>query len=77
LILWKNLAIVIFMGRQRKDPALRMSIHLRVPVTPEQQQIILDATSDEPNGFAAWARTVLLDVAKRRIAKRESERSKK
>jgi len=53
----------------------RMKVHLRVPVTSEQKALIDDATADEPNGMAEWARAVLLAAAKRKIAKRpEGER---
>lgn len=45
-----------------------MSTHLRVPVTDEQKKIIMDAIADEPNGFAAWAREVLLQAARGRLA---------
>lgn len=46
-----------------------MSIDLRIPVTPEQKKRIMNAIADEPTGFAAWARTVLLKEAEKRIAK--------
>ncbi len=40
-----------------------MTIQLRIPVTDEQKRAIMDAVADEPNGFAAWARQVLLAAA--------------
>jgi hypothetical protein len=58
------------MGRPKKDDRMRMDTDLRIPVTGDQKRLISDATQDEPMGMAAWARAVLLDAAKRKIAKR-------
>jgi hypothetical protein len=44
-----------------------MSIDLRIPVTAEQKRRIMEAIADEPAGFAAWARQVLLQAAQERI----------
>ena len=52
-----------------------MDTDLRIPLTTEQKQVIVEATADEAEGMAAWARTVLLDAAKRKIAKTQSEKS--
>ncbi len=46
-----------------------MDTDLRIPVTSEQKTLINEATADEPEGMAAWARMVLLDAAKRKLAK--------
>jgi hypothetical protein len=46
-----------------------MSIDLRIPVTADQKQKIMDAVADEPEGFAAWAREVLLRAAEKKRAK--------
>jgi len=43
-----------------------MNVDLRIPVTPDQKQTIMDAIADEPDGFAAWARDVLLKAAMER-----------
>jgi hypothetical protein len=43
-----------------------MSIDLRIPVTAEQKQAIMAAVADEPEGFAAWARGVLMSAAARK-----------
>jgi hypothetical protein len=59
------------MGRPRKDPKLRMGTDLRIPVTEDQKRLIVEATSDEPSGMAAWARSVLLEAAEKKRAKRE------
>jgi len=50
-----------------------MDIDLRVPVTADQKQRIMLAVADEPGGFAAWARDVLLAAA---AAKVSSEKRK-
>jgi len=46
-----------------------MDTDLRIPLTTEQKQVIVEATRAEPEGMAAWARVILLDAAKRRIAR--------
>jgi len=56
------------MARPRKDERLRMDTDLRIPVTAEQKALIMAAIADEPSGFAAWARHVLLEAAKKRLA---------
>jgi len=45
-----------------------MDTDLRIPVTAEQKVLIMAAIADEPSGFAAWARHVLLEAAKKRLA---------
>jgi hypothetical protein len=62
------LAIILVMPRPRKDGRLRMDIVLRIPVTSDQKALIAQATSDEPEGMAAWARAVLMDAARRKLA---------
>ena len=42
-----------------------MDTSLRIPVTSEQKAVIDEATADEPEGMAAWARAVLLEAAVR------------
>jgi hypothetical protein len=59
----------MLMARPRKYGELRMDIHLRIPVTSEQMALIDEATADEAGGMAAWARKVLLDAARKRLAK--------
>jgi hypothetical protein len=51
-----------------------MSIDLRIPVTAEQKQLIQEAVADDPDGFAAWAREILLTAAQARISKRDGGR---
>jgi hypothetical protein len=45
-----------------------MDTDLRIPVTAEQKALILEATRNEPEGMAAWARSVLLEAARTRVA---------
>lgn len=56
------------MGRPRKAGRLRMDLYLKIPVTAEQKQAIMEATGDEPEGMAAWARAVLLEAARKKMA---------
>lgn len=58
------------MARPRKDGRLLMDTSLRIPVTSEQKALIVEATRDEPEGMAAWARAVLIDAARQKIARR-------
>jgi hypothetical protein len=46
-----------------------MDTDLRVPVTAEQKAVIMEAVADEPEGFAQWARELLLAAARRKLAK--------
>jgi hypothetical protein len=65
------------MARPRKDGRLLMDTDLRIPMTTEQKALISEATSGEPEGMAAWARAVLLEAAKRKIAKSASRKEAK
>jgi hypothetical protein len=67
----KQLTTVIDMARKAKDPAMRMDTDLRIPMTRAQKQVIDQATADEASGMAAWARSVLLDAARRKLEKKE------
>lgn len=48
-----------------------MDTSLRIPVTSEQKALIVEATSDEPEGMAAWARALLLDAARRKLNRKK------
>ena len=56
------------MSRPFKDPALRMSADLRIPVTEEQKQLITQAAASRQSDFAAWARPILLKAAQQQLA---------
>jgi hypothetical protein len=57
------------MARPRKDGRLLMDESLRIPVTSEQKSLITEATADEPEGMAAWVRAVVLEAARKKLAK--------
>ena len=59
------------MARRRKDPKLLMTTDLRVPLTEDQKRLIVEATSDEPEGMAAWVRGIILQAAQRKLLRRE------
>lgn len=46
-----------------------MDTDLRIPLTSDQKAMIDEATADEPEGKAAWARGILLAAAKKKLAK--------
>ena len=50
-----------------------MNTDLRIPVTSEQKALIQQATAGEPEGMAAWARSVLLRAAKEKMATQVGE----
>src|SRR5262245_40395742 len=47
-----------------------METDLRIPLTSEQQQLLLEATREEPDGMAAWARALLLEAARAQLARK-------
>lgn len=59
------------MARPRKAGRLRMDVDLRIPMTSEQKAQVMEATKDEPEGMASWARAVLLASAAKILDKRE------
>ena len=54
-----------------------MNVHLRIPVTDEQKALVDEATADEPEGMAAWARAILLGAARRKVARGKSYKTGK
>jgi hypothetical protein len=62
------------MARPKKFGQLRLDTDLRIPVTSEQKALIAEATRDEPEGMAAWARAVLLRAAQGRLARAKAKR---
>ncbi len=61
------------MSRPPKEGRLRMGAYLKIPVTSEQKALVQEATRDEPEGMAAWARAVLLEVARQKIASKRQQ----
>ena len=53
-----------------------MDRDIRIPVTSEQKALLSEATADEPEGLAAWVRAVVLDAAKRKLAKNSNGKKK-
>ena len=54
------------MARPAKDKADRKSIHLRIPVTEEQRELIVRAAQLSDLDMAAWARPILLKEAQKK-----------
>jgi hypothetical protein len=50
-----------------------MDTDLRIPLTSEQKSLIVEATRDEAEGMAAWARAILLQAARSRVVRQESK----
>jgi hypothetical protein len=57
------------MGRPPKNPEDRKTYQLHIPLTDAQHAIIKQAVELDSDDKAEWARTVLLDAAKRKISK--------
>lgn len=53
-----------------------MDTDLRIPVTSEQKQLIQEASSDQPEGLAAWVRSVLLQAAREQTERKEAKERK-
>jgi hypothetical protein len=52
------------MARPPKDPALKMTTDLRIPVTPDQKQLVADAMALDGREFAGWARELILEAVR-------------
>lgn len=48
-----------------------MTTDLRIPATEDLKRLIMEATSDEPEGMAAWARGVLGQAAQKKLSRHE------
>jgi hypothetical protein len=57
------------MGRPPKNPADVKTYQLHIPLTEAQHEVIKEAVGLTDQDKAEWARTILLDAAKRAIAK--------
>lgn len=75
MTVWEKVDYNTHMPRPLKNGWLRMNTDLRIPVTSEQKALITEATSDEPEGMATWARSILIEAAKLKIA--QSQRGEK
>ena len=56
-------------GRPPKDAGERKDVDLRIPVTGEQKERIMEAVALEGADMAAWARPILLKAAEDRLRK--------
>jgi hypothetical protein len=55
-------------GRPPKDENQRLTVPLRLMVTTTQKNVVDEALRLDGSEFSEWARTILLDAAKRMIA---------
>jgi hypothetical protein len=63
------------MGRPPKNPEDRKTYQLHVPLTETQHALIKQAVELDGDDKAEWARAILLQEAKRRIAKSQRKGS--
>ena len=68
------MAMIISMVRPKKDPSERKTFILRIPMTEDQRNLIVDAVSRNQIDMAAWARPILLKAAKLEISKETRKR---
>jgi hypothetical protein len=52
-----------------------MDTDLRIPCTIEQKALIQNATADVPEGLAQWARTILLEAARRKVERAKADKT--
>jgi len=57
------------MARPPKDPALRMDVDLRIPVTADQKELIVNAAVSTGSDVATWIRPILVKAAEDRLSK--------
>jgi hypothetical protein len=57
------------MARPKKDPALRMDLDLRIPVTAEQKAVIAKAAGLNQADVATWVRPILMRAAMNQLAR--------
>ena len=63
------------MARPRKEKGQLLSVPLRIQVTTAQRELIDEAIRLENSEFSEWARAILLEAAKRRIAKAGADKT--
>jgi uncharacterized protein (DUF1778 family) len=64
------------MVRPKKDPKLVKGVDLRIPVTPEQKELITRAAADVGSDMAPWAREILLQAASGQLGERKATRQR-
>jgi hypothetical protein len=62
------------MARPEKDEADKKSVDLRIPVTAEQKEQIMQAVGLDGLDMAAWARPILLREAQKRLRKADKRK---
>jgi hypothetical protein len=56
-------------GRPTKEPGQKMSVPLKIMLTPEQSELIRQAAGGD---VSSWARPILIESAKRQTTKSKS-----
>jgi hypothetical protein len=64
------------MARPPKKAKDRKDVDLRIPVTREQKQRIVEAAELDQLDMAEWARSLLIKAANQRLSKRDAEDKK-
>ncbi|MBI3866458.1 MAG: hypothetical protein HY290_31645 [Planctomycetia bacterium] len=57
------------MPRPKKDPALVKSTMIKIPLTADQKELIVQAAASAESEMTAWARQKLVDAAREEAAK--------
>jgi uncharacterized protein (DUF1778 family) len=57
------------MGRPPKEPRLRMTDSIRLPLTADQKRTIEEAAALDQTDVTAWIRPILMEAARKRIAR--------
>jgi uncharacterized protein (DUF1778 family) len=63
-------------GRPTKNPGQKMDVALRIMLTADMDKLIRQAAEMDGLDISSWARPILLDVARERIAKAERKRQR-
>jgi hypothetical protein len=64
------------MARPHKDPSLKMTTDLRIPVTPDQKQLVADAMAIDGREFAGWARELILGAARSMVDREKRKKAR-
>jgi hypothetical protein len=61
------------MARPLKDPSERKTADIRIPLTDEQKQRVLDAAASGEQDVATWLRPIVLMAADDRLKKNKKK----
>ena len=64
------------MARPKKDARLLMTIPLRIMLTADQRELIERAAKGAGVDMTAWARPILLEAAKREVARSDTGKAR-